>query len=61
MSGKPESFFDKRIVGRNLARNRVTRKEYDQYLKDLDDAKEKAVPIFFEEETDRSGEGGSTE
>jgi hypothetical protein len=50
MSRKPESVFDKRIVARNLHHKRLSRKEYEQYLASLEDAAEKAVPIFFEAE-----------
>ena len=46
MSGKPESLFDKRIVQRNVRKNRVSRKEVDQFLKSLPDVAAKAVPVF---------------
>ena len=50
MSGKPEALFDKRIVTRNINRGRVARKEYEQFLKGLKDATEKAVPMFADED-----------
>lgn len=51
MSQKPESLFDKRIVDRNIKREKLTRKEHKQYLKGLPDAAAKAVPMFHEEPT----------
>ncbi|MFH2009240.1 MAG: hypothetical protein ABI333_21805 [bacterium] len=53
MTGKPDSLFDKRIISRNIHRGRVTRKEYEQFLKGLADTTNKAVPMFSDEE--RSG------
>lgn len=54
MSRKPESYFDKRTVARNLGHKKISRKEYEQYLEKLEDAADKAVPVFFEgERTER--------
>jgi hypothetical protein len=50
MSSKQESIFDKRVVKRNIKRNLLTSKEYEQYLKSLKDAKEKAISMFSEED-----------
>jgi len=49
MTGKPEYLFDRRIVSRNIKRERITRKEYEQYLKSLDDVTAKAVPMFHDD------------
>ena len=57
MSGKPEYLFDTRIVARNIKRERITRKEYEQHLKGLEDVADKAVPMFFEDE----GQAGEQE
>ena len=51
---EPESTFDKRIVARNIRRNKITRKDYEQYLKSLKDAKDKSATMF-------SGEGNKTD
>lgn len=53
MSSKQDTIFDKRVVRRNIKRNLLTGKEYEQYLKSLKDAKEKAVPMLSEEERQR--------
>lgn len=55
MSGKPEYLFDTRIVSRNIKRERITRKEYEQHLKGLEDVTHKAVPMFFED-AERAGD-----
>ena len=36
MASNPEELFDKRIVARNIKHQRITRKEHEQYLKDLE-------------------------
>jgi len=46
MSSKPDLVFDKRTIARNLKRNKLTRKELEQYLASLEDAASKAVPMF---------------
>jgi hypothetical protein len=46
---EPESTFDKRIVARNIRRNKITRKDYEQYLKSLKDAKDKSATMFSDE------------
>jgi hypothetical protein len=48
MSSKPESLFDKRIVERNIRNGRLTQKEYDGFLKRLQDARVKSAPLFEE-------------
>lgn len=53
MSSKQEAIFDKRVVRRNIKRNLLSGKEYEQYLKSLRDAKDKAVPMLSEEELQR--------
>lgn len=50
MPTKPEALFDKRTVERNIKRGRVTQKEYDAYLKTLNNAEDKATALFPEEE-----------
>jgi hypothetical protein len=49
MSSKPESYFDKRIVARNIKHNKISKKEYEQFLKGLKDASVKSVPMFSDE------------
>ena len=46
MSVKPEPAIDKRIAARSLKHERISRKDYEQYLKSLMDVSSKAVPIF---------------
>jgi hypothetical protein len=50
MSSKLEAIFDKRVVRRNIKRNLLTGKEYEQYLKSLKDVKDKAITMMSEEE-----------
>ena len=44
-----ETSFDRRIVNRNIKRGLVTRKEYDQYISNLEDVTDKAVSMEEEE------------
>jgi hypothetical protein len=53
---KPESIFDKRIVERNLKRNKITQKDYEQYLKSLPDAKGKSIKVLKEEKEEKEEE-----
>lgn len=53
MSSKVDVSYDKRIVARSIKKGRITRKEYEQYLKGLKDATEKAVPMFWDEQPER--------
>jgi hypothetical protein len=56
MSSKPDLVFDKRTIARNLKRNKLTRKELEQYLASLEDAASKAVPMFSAQDiTPKSG------
>ena len=50
MATKPESFFDIRTVERNMARGKLTKKEYLAYLKNLPDAADKGVPMLWDDE-----------
>jgi hypothetical protein len=49
MASTNETNYDKRIVARNIKRGVVTKEEYEQFLQNLSDASDKAVPIFSEE------------
>lgn len=49
MPEKSEALFDKRIVQRNIKRGRITRREYDAFVKHLDDVTDKSEPLFSEE------------
>ena len=46
-----ETLFDRRIVARNIALGRVSRKEFDQYLSSLVDATERSVPMFSQSQS----------
>lgn len=50
MAIKPESYFDIRTVDRNMARGKLTKKEYLAYLRNLPDAADKGVPMLWDEE-----------
>ncbi len=50
MATKPEAYFDIRTVDRNIARGRLTKKEYQAYIKNLPDVEDKGVPMMWEEE-----------
>jgi hypothetical protein len=56
MSSKQDVCFDKRIVARSIQKGRITRKEYEQYLKSLKDATDKAVPMFWDEHPEGEAE-----
>ncbi len=43
--------FDVRLLERNLRDGKITKKEYDDYLKKLDDTSSNAEYIEFEDET----------
>jgi hypothetical protein len=58
MSSRTEKLFDKRIVTRNIRKNKLSRKEYEQYLKGLEDSTAKAVPLFV---ADTEQDRGTTE
>jgi len=40
--------FDTRVVERNIQKGLISRKDYDKYLKSLNDAKEKTRPAGAE-------------
>jgi hypothetical protein len=46
---KSERLYDKRIVARNIKRQRVSKKEVEDFVKSLEDVTSKAEPIFDEE------------
>ncbi len=46
MATKPDAFFDIRTVQRNIARGKLTRKEYEAYLKNLPNVEDKGVPMM---------------
>jgi len=51
--------FDRRIVERNIKRGLITRKDYEKFLKALDDAKDKGVQgeeMLDDDEDDEPGE-----
>ncbi len=50
MATKPDSYFDVRTVERNIARGKLTKKEYEAYLKNLPDVEDKGVPMLWDEE-----------
>ena len=48
-----EKLYDRRIVARNIKRGRISAKEYEQFLKGLEDVKDKCVPMSGEEESEQ--------
>lgn len=48
MSDKNPKLFDIRIVERNIEKGLITRKEYEEYLKAMDDSAERAEKIEAE-------------
>lgn len=52
MSRKPDSYFDKRTVARNIKRKRITREEYDEHLENLEDATDKSMQVLFDQEAE---------
>ncbi len=48
MSDKNPKLFDIRIVERNIEKGLITRKEYEEYLKTMDDSAERAEKIEAE-------------
>ncbi len=45
---KDETFFDRRVIERNLTEGVVSRGEYDKYLKSLKDVEERAEYVSIE-------------
>jgi len=43
-----DHIFDRRIIERNIARGRLTQKEYDEHLSNLPDETDKAEDITVE-------------
>ncbi len=43
-AAKDPRLFDRRIVERNIKRGVITRKDYEKFLKSLDDAANKIAP-----------------
>jgi hypothetical protein len=60
MSSKQDVCFDKRIVSRSIKKGLITRKEYEQYLKSLKDATEKAVPMFWDDNPEGEEQSGES-
>ena len=58
--------YDRRTIERNIKKGLITRKDYEKFLKALDDAKEKGVvgaeiPDLEEDLTDETDEDGDDE
>lgn len=53
MATKPEAYFDVRTVERNIARGKLTNKEYQAFLKNLPDTADKGVPMSWDQEEEQ--------
>ncbi len=50
MTKKEENLYDIRIAERNIRDGAISKKEYDNYLKNLPDVEEKGEPLIIEED-----------
>ncbi len=58
MPKENEQLFDRRVVGRNLRSGALAIKDYERYLKSLDDDRDNAIPV--ETSLDSSGQTPKT-
>ncbi len=58
MATKPELYFDIRTVERNIDRGKLTKKEYQAYIKNLPDVVDKGVPMSWDEEAQEEATEG---
>lgn len=50
MDNKPEFVYDVRIIERYLREGKITKKEYEQYLKNLPDIVDEGRPLIIDDE-----------
>jgi len=53
MATKPETYFDVRTVERNIDRGKLTKKEYQAYLRNLPDAADKGMQMLWDQEEEQ--------
>jgi len=61
MSHSDQFLFDKRLVEKNIRRGLVTRKEYNAYLKSIEDSTENLEHLELEEESEEGEEAEAAE
>ena len=61
MADIPEFAYDVRIIERYLREGKITKDEYEKYLKNLPDMIDESCPLIIDEETAGEAEGQSGE
>ena len=51
MDNKPDFVYDVRIIERYLREGKITKTEYQQYLKNLPDMVDESCPLIIDDET----------
>jgi hypothetical protein len=50
MANKPDFTYDVRIIERYLREGKITKNEYDEYLKNLPDMIDESCPLIIDDE-----------
>ncbi|MGB7293199.1 MAG: hypothetical protein WBD99_13580 [Thermodesulfobacteriota bacterium] len=50
MASKPDFVYDVRIIERYLREGKITKNEYEQYLKNLPDMVDESCPLIIDDE-----------
>ncbi|MBI4228894.1 MAG: hypothetical protein HY693_04135 [Deltaproteobacteria bacterium] len=50
MSDKPEFAYDVRIIERYMREGKITKNEYEEYLKNLPDMVDESCPLIIDDE-----------
>jgi hypothetical protein len=51
MDNKPDFIYDVRIIERYLREGKITKNEYEEYLKSLPDMTDESCPLIIDDET----------
>lgn len=51
MGNKPDFTYDVRIIERYLREGKITKNEYEEYLKNLPDMIDESCPLIIDDET----------
>ena len=52
-------FWDVRTLERRLRKGQITKKDYEKYLKSIDDAAEKQAPVELDDDSDSEPSPGA--
>lgn len=56
MKHRYEISYDVRVIERDIREGTITKKDYEEHLKELADISEKGCPLVIDEETNQSSE-----